>query len=85
MHGPAEGVLADWRASTEPVSVWMRSAGDPLPPPSLTPPPEALGQIRPSHLGTPLSAGEVMGTLIDEQTHHGAEVALLRDLYLRRA
>jgi hypothetical protein len=46
---------------------------------------EALTQIRPSHLGHPRSAGEVMRILIDEQTHHGAEVALLRDLYLRRA
>jgi len=25
-----------------------------------------------------------MRILIDEQTHHGAEIALLRDLYLRR-
>ena len=74
VHGTAEEVLADWRASTEPVSRWLRSATD-----------EALGQIRPSHLGDPLIAGEVMRILIDEQAHHGAEVALLRDLYLRRA
>lgn len=73
VHGTAEEVLADWRASTEPVSRWLRSATD-----------EALGQIRPSHLGDPLIAGEVMRILIDEQTHHGAEVALLRDLYLSR-
>lgn len=73
VHGTAEGVLADWRASTEPVSRWLGSATD-----------EDLGQIRPSHLGDPLSAGEVMRILIDEQTHHGAEIALLRDLYVRR-
>jgi len=45
---------------------------------------EALQEQRPSHLGEPLPLGEVMRILIDEQTHHGAEIALLRDLYLRR-
>jgi len=74
VHGTAGEVLADWRGSTEPVSRWLRSATA-----------EALRQLRPSHLGDPLSAGEVMRILIDEQTHHGAEIALLRDLYLRRA
>ena len=28
------------------------------------------------------AAGDVVMILIDEQTHHAAEVALLRDLYL---
>ena len=55
------------------MSGWLRSATG-----------EALGQLRPSHLGETLAAGEVMRILIDEQTHHGAEIALLRDLYLRR-
>jgi hypothetical protein len=73
VHGTAVEVLADWRASTEPVSRWLRFATD-----------ESLKELRPSHLGDPLSAGEVMRILIDEQTHHGAEIALLRDLYLRR-
>ncbi|HYJ69688.1 MAG TPA: DinB family protein [Nocardioidaceae bacterium] len=73
VHGTADEVLANWWASTEPVSRWLRSATD-----------GALKQLRRSHLGDPLSAGEVMRILIDEQTHHGAEVALLRDLYLRR-
>ena len=73
VHGTAAEVLADWHASAQPVSGWLRSATG-----------EALGQLRPSHLGETLAAGEVMRILIDEQTHHGAEIALLRDLYLRR-
>jgi hypothetical protein len=73
VHGTADEVLANWWASTESVSRWLRSATD-----------GALKQLRPSPLGDPLSAGEVMRILIDEQTHHGAEVALLRDLYMRR-
>jgi len=42
-----------------------------------------LTEMRPSHLGSPRSAGEVLCILVDEITHHGAEIGLLRDLYLR--
>jgi len=73
VHGTAEEVLRDWSASREPVSEWLDAADD-----------ADLAERRPSHLGSPLTAGEVMRILIDEQTHHGAEIALLRDLYLRR-
>ena len=45
---------------------------------------EQLAELRPSHLGEPRPAGEVVRILLDEQTHHGAEIALLRDLHLRR-
>ncbi len=69
----AEHALLDWRTSREPVSRWLATADD-----------VALQQPRPSHLGEPLTALEVVRILIDEQVHHGAEVALLRDLYLRR-
>lgn len=31
-----------------------------------------------------MTAVEVVRILVDEQVHHGAEIALLRDLYLRR-
>lgn len=43
-----------------------------------------LLESRPSHLGGEKTAGDVARILLDEQTHHAAEVALLRDLYLRR-
>ncbi len=73
VHGTAAEVLADWRASRAPVESWLDGATD-----------TDLVELRPSHLGAPLPAGEVISILLDEQTHHGAEIALLRDLYLRR-
>jgi hypothetical protein len=74
VHGTAAQVLADWRSSTEPISTWLESATD-----------ADLTADRPSHLGGTTTAGEVMRILLDEQTHHGAEIALLRDLYSQRA
>lgn len=65
--------LADWSASRHPISEWLRSATE-----------ADLAEPRPSHLGAPRPAGEVIAILVDEQIHHGAEIALLRDLYLRR-
>jgi len=75
LHVPstARSVLQDWQDSRAPVSAWLAGARD-----------EDLEEPRPSHLGEPRSAGEVITILIDEQTHHGAEIALLRDLYVRR-
>lgn len=70
VHGTAAEVMADWRASMEPVTDWLAAATD-----------TDLLVERPSHLGGTRTAGEVMRILLDEQTHHGAEVALLRDLY----
>ena len=84
--GPAERMFSDlevpssaqramnlWRASRHPVTAWLESATD-----------DDLIEPRTSHLGEPKPAGEVVRILLDEQTHHGAEIALLRDLYLRR-
>ena len=68
-----DGARQFWRDSRAPITQWIESADD-----------EDLEEPRPSHLGGTRSAREVMSTLIDEQTHHGAEIGLLRDLYLRR-
>ena len=73
VHGSAQEVLADWRASREPATAWLDAAVD-----------EDLSVLRPSHLGAPITAGEVVRILLDEQIHHGAEIALLRDLHLRQ-
>ena len=62
-----------WRASREPVTGWLETATD-----------HGLLELRPSHLGEMKTAGEVVRILLDEQTHHGAEIALLRDVYLRQ-
>ena len=73
VRGTAGEVLADWRASRDLISHWLSSASD-----------EDLLKDRPSHLGGTKTAGEVIRVLLDEQTHHGGEIALLRDLYARR-
>jgi hypothetical protein len=65
--------LVLWRASREPVTAWLETATE-----------SDLTALRPSHLGEPRPAAEVVRVLLDEQTHHGAEIALLRDLHLRR-
>lgn len=49
VHGTAPEVLADWRASREPVSEWLTVAVD-----------ADLQQPRPSHLGGTKTAGEVV-------------------------
>lgn len=61
-----------WRASRRPVTTWLEAAAD-----------GDFIELRPSHLGEKRIAGEVVRILLDEQTHHGAEIALLRGLYLR--
>ena len=84
--GPGERMFADlvlpmnadesmqyWRDSRAPITDWIETAAD-----------GDLETPRPSHLGGVRSARDVLITLIDEQTHHGAEIALLRDLFLRR-
>ena len=45
---------------------------------------ERLSEMRPTHLGVEWPAHRVFAVLIDEQVHHGAEIALLRDLYRNR-
>ena len=70
----AAAALENWSDRRRPISRWLRSASY-----------DDLQALRPSHLGAPKSAGEVVTILIDEQIHHGAEIALLRDLYLHRA
>ena len=66
--------LVAWRDSREPITQWLATATE-----------EDLAEVRPSHLGDAKTASEVVRILLDEQTHHGAEIALLRDLYPRMA
>ena len=65
--------LQGWHDSRRPITEWLRTATD-----------ADLAEPRPSHLGDAKTAGEVVRILLDEQVHHGAEIALLRDLYQRR-
>jgi hypothetical protein len=68
----AATALENWSDSRHPISQWLRSSTE-----------EDLGEPRPSHLGAARTAAEVIAILLDEQIHHGAEIALLRDLYIR--
>jgi len=68
--GSADAARGYWDDSRRPISSWLDQVTD-----------EELGEMRPSHLGAPRSAGDVMMILIDEQVHHGAEIGVLRDLY----
>jgi hypothetical protein len=69
----AESALAEWRDSRVPITTWLTDATD-----------VDLAELRPSHLPSrQMSAGDQVRTLVDEQIHHGAEIALLRDLFLR--
>jgi hypothetical protein len=70
--GTADEAVAYWRDSRTPITAWLDGATD-----------GDLDELRPSHLGQPRSAGEVLTILVDEQAHHAAEVALMRDLYRR--
>jgi hypothetical protein len=70
----AAAAIRNWQESRAAVTAWLAAADD-----------EALAEERPSHLGAPKRAGDVVTILIDEQIHHGAEIALLRDLYPRPA
>jgi hypothetical protein len=62
------------RASRAAISTWLAAARD-----------ADLDEVRPSHDGAPRTAGEVVLVLTDEQTHHDAEIGVLRDLYRVRA
>jgi DinB superfamily len=68
----ADAALASWRDSAEPIERWLASASS-----------ADLDEMRPNHLRPEMSAREIVTILLDEQIHHGAEIALLRDLYIR--
>jgi len=73
VHHTAAAAVADWQASAAPIVAWLEEASE-----------AALDELRPNHLGPDLTARAVVTVLLDEQIHHGAEIALLRDLYARR-
>jgi hypothetical protein len=69
-HGDASGAIEYLAESQRPVTETLRQLDD-----------TGLDQVRPTPLGVEWPARRVFEVLIDEQVHHGAEVALLRDLY----
>lgn len=73
VHHTAVDAVADWQASAGPIVAWLEGASE-----------AALDELRPNHLGPDLTGRAVVTILLDEQIHHGAEMALLRDLYPHR-
>lgn len=70
----AGAAVADLIASHQPIAETFRRMTD-----------ADLDELRPTHMGGPLPAGEVLEILLNEQVHHGAEISLLRDLFRNRA
>jgi hypothetical protein len=72
-QGTASSAIAYLVESQRPVTATLETIDD-----------GGLDELRPSHFGGERTARSVFVTLLDEQLHHGAEVALLRDLYRYR-
>jgi hypothetical protein len=72
--GHADDARGYWKDSRESISAWLDQVAD-----------NDLSEMRPSHQEAPRTAGEMIMILVDEQVHHGAEIALMRDLYRRLA
>jgi hypothetical protein len=73
-HGDAVGAIEYLTASQGPIKATLSELND-----------SALDEMRPTQFGVEWPARRVLSVLIDEQVHHGAEIALLRDLYRHRA
>jgi hypothetical protein len=69
-HGHAAGAIEYLKGSQPPVTATLAGMDD-----------DALDEMRPTHFGEDWPAHRVLTVLIDEQTHHGAEIGVLRDLY----
>ena len=72
-HGDAVGAIEYLRESQGPITATLAELDD-----------VALDEMRPTQFGVAWPARRVVAVLIDEQVHHGAEIALLRDLYRSR-
>jgi hypothetical protein len=72
-HGDAAGAIEYLIESQSPITVTLATLND-----------DALDEMRPTQFGVEWPARRVLRVLVDEQVHHGAEIALLRDLYQYR-
>ena len=72
-HGDAAGAIGYLAESQRPVSDTLADIDD-----------EQLDEPRPTPWGESWPASQILALLLDEQIHHGAEIALLRDLYWHR-
>jgi len=72
-HGDAASALEYLARSQRPITDTLAELAD-----------STIDQMVPTHFGVEWPASRVVAVLIDEQVHHGAEIALLRDLYRDR-
>jgi hypothetical protein len=72
-HGDAAGAIEYLAHSQRPITDTLLTLDD-----------AGLDEMMPTHFGVEWPAGRVLGVLIDEQVHHGAEIGVLRDLYRHR-
>lgn len=74
LHVPstADGAVGYWRDSAAPIADWLATASE-----------ADLDRAGQTLYGEPVTAGETVRILLDEQVHHGAEIGVLRDLYAR--
>lgn len=72
-RGDAVSAVGYLRESQRPITTTLAELDD-----------AGLDEMRPTHFGVEWPARRVLTVLVDEQLHHGAEVALLRDLYRYR-
>jgi hypothetical protein len=72
-RGDAAGAIEYLTQSQRPVTATLAQMDD-----------QQFDDMRPTHFGVAWPAHRVLAVLIDEQVHHGAEIALLRDLYRNR-
>ena len=69
-HGSAVDAVDYLIESQTPISVTLAGLDD-----------DELDEERPTQFGVAWPARRVLGVLVDEQVHHGAEIGVLRDLY----
>jgi hypothetical protein len=69
-HGSAAGAIAYLADSQRPVTATLAELDD-----------DGLDELRTTPWGERWPAVRVLTVLVDEQVHHGAEIALLRDLH----
>jgi hypothetical protein len=69
-QGTAAGAISYLGESQQAITATLANADD-----------DWFDEMRPTHFGVHWPARRVISVLVDEQVHHGAEIAVLRDLY----
>lgn len=71
--GGADEAVRYWRDSRAPITAWLGTATD-----------GDLDIVTRTPFGEPITLGNTVRILLEEEIHHGAEIGLLRDLHARQ-